>query len=101
MNCGVSRKCGLDPVLLWLWYRPGTTALIEPLAWELPYAMGVPPPKKKLELLLSSEGLLLKIASPNFPLSSIKASPSPLFCNVISGSPTLQGPYCSSSVISK
>jgi len=27
--------------LLWLWYRPSATALIQPLAWELPHAMGV------------------------------------------------------------
>ena len=29
-----------DPVLLWLWCRPAATALIGPLAWEPPYAMG-------------------------------------------------------------
>ena len=28
-----------DPSLLWLWCRPVATALIGPLAWELPYAM--------------------------------------------------------------
>ena len=26
--------------MLWLWSRPAATALIQPLAWELPYAMG-------------------------------------------------------------
>ena len=26
--------------LLWLWCRPAAAALIRPLAWELPYAMG-------------------------------------------------------------
>ena len=31
-------KCGSDPVLLWLWYRPMAVALIQPLVWELPYA---------------------------------------------------------------
>ena len=30
-----------DPALLWLWCRPMTTALIQPLAWEPPYAAGV------------------------------------------------------------
>ena len=40
MSCGVGSRCGLDPVLLWLWYRPVTTALIPPLAWEPPYAAG-------------------------------------------------------------
>ena len=29
-----------DPTLLWLWCRPEATALIWPLAWETPYAMG-------------------------------------------------------------
>ncbi|RKM63566.1 hypothetical protein C0215_19860 [Clostridioides difficile] len=29
-----------DPVLLWLWCRPVAIALIRPLAWEPPYAMG-------------------------------------------------------------
>ena len=28
------------PSLLWLWYRPAAAALIWPLAWELPYALG-------------------------------------------------------------
>ena len=41
MSCGVGRRCGLDPVLLWLWHRPVTTAPIGPLAWEPPYAAGV------------------------------------------------------------
>ena len=30
-----------DPVLLWLWRRPVAVALIQPLAWEPPYAVGV------------------------------------------------------------
>ena len=30
-----------DPVLLWLWCRLAATALIRPLAWEPPYAVGV------------------------------------------------------------
>ena len=37
MSCGVGRRCGLDPELLWLWCRPAATAL-RPLAWEPPYA---------------------------------------------------------------
>ena len=27
-----------DPALLWLWCRLAAAALIQPLAWELPYA---------------------------------------------------------------
>ena len=40
MNCGVGRKCGSDPVLLWLWCRQAATGSIEPLAWKPPYAVG-------------------------------------------------------------
>ena len=39
--CGVGHRQVLDPELLWLWCRPAVTALIRPLAWEPPYAMGV------------------------------------------------------------
>ena len=28
-------------ILLWLWYRLAAAALIQPLAWELPHALGV------------------------------------------------------------
>ena len=41
MSCGVGRRRGSDPALLWLWRRPEATALIQPLAWEPPYALGV------------------------------------------------------------
>ena len=34
MSCGVGHRHGSDPVWLWLWCRPATTALIPPLAWE-------------------------------------------------------------------
>ena len=40
MSCGVGRRHGSDPSLLWLWYRPGATAPIRPLASEPPYATG-------------------------------------------------------------
>ena len=38
MSCGVGRKCGSDPTLLWLWRRPVAMVPIRPLAWESPYA---------------------------------------------------------------
>ena len=41
MSCGVGCKHGLDLVLLWLWCRSAAATLIRPLAWELPYVMGV------------------------------------------------------------
>ena len=41
MSCiSVGHRCGLDPVLLWLWCRPVTTAPIRPLDWETLYAVG-------------------------------------------------------------
>ena len=40
VSCGVGRRRGSDPMLLWLWRRPVAIALIQPLVWELPYAMG-------------------------------------------------------------
>ena len=38
MSC--SHRYSLDPAWLWLWCRPAAVALIQPLAWELPYAAG-------------------------------------------------------------
>ena len=38
MSYGVGRRFGWDLALLGLWRRPAATALIRPLAWELPYA---------------------------------------------------------------
>ena len=38
VSCGVDRRRGSDPALLWLWHRPGATAPIRPLSWEPPYA---------------------------------------------------------------
>ena len=40
MSCGEGRRSGSDPAWLWLWRRPAARALIRPLAWELPYAVG-------------------------------------------------------------
>ena len=58
MSCGVGHRCGSNLVLLGLWHRPEATALIRPLAWELPYAASVVPKrqdkkeKKALERLM-------------------------------------------------
>ena len=46
MSCDVGHKCGLGLVLLWLWCRSAAAALIRPLAWENPCAMGAPLKKK-------------------------------------------------------
>ena len=49
MSCNVVRRCGSDPVLLWR--RPLAVALIEPLAWDPPYAMGMTLKTKKKKLI--------------------------------------------------
>ena len=45
MSCGVGRRHGSDPALLWC--RLVATAPIRPLAWEPPYAMGAALEKAK------------------------------------------------------
>ena len=40
MSCGVGCRCDSDSALLWLWHEPEAIALIQPLAWEPPYALG-------------------------------------------------------------
>ena len=47
MSCGVGRRHGLDPALLWLWRRLAATAPTGPLAWKPPYATGVALEKSK------------------------------------------------------
>ena len=46
-NCDISHRGCSDLVLLWLWCRPAAVALIEPLAWEFPYASGTALKRKK------------------------------------------------------
>ena len=41
MSCGVGRRGGSDPKLLWLWCRLAAVAPIRPLVWEPPYAAGM------------------------------------------------------------
>ena len=40
ISCRIGHRRGSDLALLWLWGRPAAIALIRPLAWEPPYAMG-------------------------------------------------------------
>ena len=47
MSCGVGHRRGSDPVLLWLWWRLEAIALIQPVAWEPPYAVGAALEKKE------------------------------------------------------
>ena len=46
MSCSVGRRHGWDPALLWLWGRLAAAVLIQPLARELPHALGVPLKRK-------------------------------------------------------
>ena len=57
MSCGVGHRRGSDLVLLWL----VAAALIQPLAWELPYAAGAAlkcKKKKKKKKRQMSEGMI-------------------------------------------
>ena len=47
MSCGVGRRHGLDPALLWLWCSTAATVPVTPLAWERPCAMGAALEKTK------------------------------------------------------
>ena len=47
VSCGVGRRRGSVPTLLWLCCRPVAVALIRPLAWEPPYAARVAQEKAK------------------------------------------------------
>ena len=49
VSCGVGHRCYLDLAWLWLWLwcRLAAVALIQPLAWELPYAVDTALNKEK------------------------------------------------------
>ena len=47
MSCGVGCRRGSDPALLWLWCSSAAVAPIQPLARELPYAVGAALKRKK------------------------------------------------------
>ena len=88
MRCGVLRRHGLDPKLLWLWCRRSAAALNQSLAWELPYAKGLAlkeKRKKRLELCtgrLSENGLSVQgnnSLQTRFPLSRF---PKKISCHI-------------------
>ena len=56
---GVGHRCGLYLVLLWLWRRLAAVALIRPLAWEPPYAVGAALEKKKWLTVITKERHIL------------------------------------------
>ena len=76
MSCGKRCRRGWDPMLLWLWRRPVATALIEPLAWEPPYAVdaALKRPKKegKNTYIINKSSIVLQINDVNFKISILK-----------------------------
>ena len=68
MSCGVGHKCSLDPSLmwLWLWCRPATVALIQPLTWEPLYAAGAALKKINKNKVSSSSSLPPSLILLNF-----------------------------------
>ena len=66
MSCGIGRRSGSDPALLWLWCRPAAVALIRPLAWEPPYAMSAALKTKKKKNLLVKLYKVFKIQVTSF-----------------------------------
>ena len=40
LSYGIGQKCGLNPMLLWLWCRQAAAAPIQFLNWQLPYSAG-------------------------------------------------------------
>ena len=48
-SCGIGYRGILDLLLVWLWCKLAAVALIQPLAWEIPYATGVAIKRKKKE----------------------------------------------------
>ena len=67
MGCGIGCRCGLDLALLWLWGRLTAAASIQPLAGELPFALGAALKKKKKKV--SKHSLLYN--STHFHLVSV------------------------------
>ena len=48
MSCGgIGHRCRSASTLLWLWCGLAATALIRPLAWDLPYAACAAPKRQK------------------------------------------------------
>ena len=61
-----SCRRGLDPVLFWLWCRLAAIALIRPLAWEPPYAVGAALKTKKKKVGKMKEVGVFSPSTTNF-----------------------------------
>ena len=67
MSCGVGRRRGSDPALLWLWCRPAVAAPIRPLAWEPPYAADAAPKRQKTKKMKEKNFLSAFSIAPTHP----------------------------------
>ena len=84
VSSGVSRRGGLDPVLLWFWRRPAAVAPIGPLAWEPPHAAGVALIKKKKKInVRMGANLDLPLISDKLQGCSRKLNVPPNFLNTL------------------
>ena len=61
MSYGVGLRNGSDLELLWLWPRLAAAALIGPLAWKLPYAIGVALKSKKKTMKIKVKTFVVTI----------------------------------------
>ena len=90
----MGRRCSSDLALLWLWYRLAAIALIGPLAWEPPCAMGAALKRqKKKEKKNMNTGCLLKTRQNTFDLLIMQTVGSRLAFLSLSSDPTwAEGP---------
>ena len=61
MSCGIGHRRGSDPALLWLWHRMEAIALIRPLAWEPPHAVGAALEQAKRQKIKNKKRFIIKI----------------------------------------
>ena len=72
MGCGVGHRRSLDPGLLWPWCRPVAIALIGPLAWKTPCAMGAALKRQKDQKKKKSQ-IKYRLGGKKNPLTTMKS----------------------------
>ena len=63
MSCGVGGRCGLDPMLLWLWCWLEAAVAIGPLAWETPYIAGTALKRQKQNKTKKKNAVLINFCT--------------------------------------